>query len=263
MKRSQKKWLGASKPAANAPQLACYTLPGGHPINLRPAPHTRPWMDETPDQFAYRCLPLAIANAHAWEILNPVPFEATWNGAVRGGVTIRPLDGRAPIVQDHFGSGILTFYVGALFRTAPGMNLWVMGPTNHPKHGLYALHAVVETDWSPATFTMNWKFTAPNVPVRFDEDEPYCAFFPVARGMLEKVEPRIGPMESAEAVREEFMVWGEQRSHFLKQLPVKGTEENERGWEKSYFQGRHPDGRRGPQDHQTKLRLKPFAAPKG
>ena len=143
MKRSQKKWLGASKPAANAPQLACYTLPGGHPINLRPAPHTRPWMDETPDQFAYRCLPLAIANAHAWELLNPVPFEATWNGAVRGGVTIRPLDGRAPIVQDHFGSGILTFYVGALFRTAPGMNLWVMGPTNHPKHGLYALHAVV------------------------------------------------------------------------------------------------------------------------
>ena len=258
MKRSKKKWLGASKPAADAAPLVCYVLPRGQPPKLRPAPHTRAWMDATPEQFAYRCLPLAIANAHAWEILNTVPFEATWNGALRGGIEIRALDGRQPIAQDHFGSGILTFHVGALFRTAPGTNLFVMGPTNMPKHGIAALDAVVETDWSPATFTMNWKFTAPGVTVRFDEDEPFCAFFPVTRGALEKIEPRLERMENAAPVLEEFAEWGEQRSHFLKELPVRGSEANERGWEKAYFQGRHPDGRRGPQDHQTKLRLKPF-----
>ncbi len=263
MKRSKKKWLGAFKPSADAPPLVCYTLPRGRPPDLRPAPHTRQWMDETPDQFAYRCLPLAIANAHAWEILNTVPFEATWSGALRGGIEIKSLDGRVPIATSHFGSGILTFHVGALFRTAAQTNLFVTGPMNLPKHGLYALSAVVETDWSPATFTMNWKFTAPGITVRFEQGEPFCALFPVARGALDKIEPRIERMEDAPEVHEEFVVWGEQRDRFLKQLPVKGSEANERGWEKAYFQGRQPDGRRGPQDHQTKLRLKPFSGPKG
>jgi hypothetical protein len=41
---------------------------GGAP--LRAAPATRPWMDETSDAFAYRCLPLNIANAHGWEFLD-------------------------------------------------------------------------------------------------------------------------------------------------------------------------------------------------
>jgi Family of unknown function (DUF6065) len=29
----------------------------------------RAWMDATDQRFAYRCLPLNIANAHGWEIL--------------------------------------------------------------------------------------------------------------------------------------------------------------------------------------------------
>jgi hypothetical protein len=257
MKRSKKKWANAVRPAPGGPPLVCYALPEGLP-NVRPAPHTRKWMDDTPDAFAYRCLPLAIANAHAWEILNPVPFEARWDGSIRGGIEIKSLDHRKPYATSHFGSGILTFYVNALFRTTQGTNLFVMGPTNMPKHGIYALHAVVETDWSPATFTMNWKFTAPNVTVRFEQDEPYCAFFPMPRGTLDKIEPRLERIEHGGRELEEYAQWSEQRARFLKELPVENTEAHKRGWEKSYFQGRHPDGRRGPQDHQTKLRLKPF-----
>lgn len=260
MKRSKKKWVGApnqpTKPGAGA-ALICYALPDGAP-KLRPAPHTRAWMDATPDAFAYRCLPLAIANAHAWEVTNPVPFEATWNGAIRGGVEIRSLDGRAPCATDHFGSGILTFHVNALFRTAPGTNLFVMGPTNEPKHGISALTGVIETDWSPAAFTMNWKFTAPNVTVRFEEGEPYCAFFPIGRSALESIEPRIQRIERGGVAYEEYAEWSDARGKFLADLRIETTEAHKRGWEKSYFQGRHPDGRRGPSDHQTKLRLKPF-----
>ena len=255
MKRSKKKWANAPKPSGEG--LVCYALGGSAP-NLRPAPPTRAWMDATPDAFAYRCLPLAIANGHGWEILNPVPFEATWNGAVRGGIEIRSLDGRKPYAADHFGSGILTFHINALFRTPPGHNLFVCGPTNEPKHGIAALTAVVESDWSPATFTMNWKFTAPGVTVSFAQDEPYCAFFPVLRGALDRIEPRIEEIARSGSELDEYTAWAEQRAHFLKELKIVDTEAHKRGWEKSYFQGRHPDGRRGPADHQTKLRLKPF-----
>ena len=71
----------------------------------------------------------------------------------------------API--SHFGSGVLTFHVTVLFRTEPGINLWVTGPVNRPKDGIAPLSGVIETDWAPYTFTMNWLFTRPGQSVRF------------------------------------------------------------------------------------------------
>ena len=58
-------------------KLTAYLHPGWRPY-IRPAPSTRNWMDATPEAFAYRCLPLNIANAHGWELLNPSAFEAIW-----------------------------------------------------------------------------------------------------------------------------------------------------------------------------------------
>jgi hypothetical protein len=56
-------------------RLICYPT-SGEPPKLIPAPFERDWMDRTRAGFAYRCLPLNIANAHGWLILNPVPFTA-------------------------------------------------------------------------------------------------------------------------------------------------------------------------------------------
>ena len=37
-------------------------------------------MNATHYRFAYRCLPLNIANAHGWEVLSPAGFSAIWHG---------------------------------------------------------------------------------------------------------------------------------------------------------------------------------------
>ena len=59
-------------------KLTCYEI-SADPINIRPAQPERAWMDASNQGFAYRCLPLVIANAHGWEILSPASFEAyTW-----------------------------------------------------------------------------------------------------------------------------------------------------------------------------------------
>ena len=39
-------------------------------------------MDRIPDNHAYRCLPLNIANSHGWEILSPCAFEVAWRGGM-------------------------------------------------------------------------------------------------------------------------------------------------------------------------------------
>ncbi len=191
---------------ADALDLRCYVHPGWQP-RIRAASPRRDWMDGTPESFAYRCLPLNIANAHGWEILSPCGFEAEWNGgsAVED-VTVRadpgPVPTQAPIAL--FGQGTITFHVEALFRTPPGYNLWVGGPPNSAKDGIAPLGGIVETDWAPFTFTMNWRFTRAGHPVRFEENEPFCFFFPVERRLIEGVRPRILPLDHDPELKRRF-----------------------------------------------------------
>ena len=72
-----------------------------------------------------------------------------------------------------------------VFRTEPGWNLFVGGSPNEPKDGLYPLSGVIETDWAPYSFTMNWQFTRPDHWISFEEGEPFCFLYPVQRGLLE------------------------------------------------------------------------------
>ena len=242
-------------------KLTCYETTA-EPIRLRPAPVERDWMDASNQAFAYRCLPLAIANAHGWEILCPVAFEAEWTGSTDlEGVRITPLEdfGSYPPAMSHFGEGVLTFHVGGLFRTDPGVNLWVTGPTNRPKHGIAPLTGVVETDWAVASFTMNWKFTAPGIRVRFERDEPICFVFPVGRGALDQIQPEVISISKADReTYDSYAAWREQRSKFIGDLQVPGSDAARARWERSYFQGARADGTRGPPDHQTRIRLNPF-----
>jgi Family of unknown function (DUF6065) len=91
----------------------------------------------------------------------------------------------------HFGHGILTFHIPCLFRTEPGIDLLVQGPVNRPKDAIAPLSGIVETDWAPYTFTMNWQFTRPGIAVRFEKGEPFCHVWPLQRGALQTVEPEV------------------------------------------------------------------------
>jgi len=244
-------------------RLTFFTLPGYAPT-LRPAPLPRDWMEATPDRFAYRCLPLNIANAHGWEILAPAGFTAVWDGgAGREAITIRP-DRRSQahlVPVSHFGGGVLTFHIYGVVRTEPGYNLWVSGPVNRPKDAIQPLAGVIETDWAPYSFTMNWIFTGKDRLVRFQEGEPFCHFFPVPRDLVETVEPEVRPLESDPDLAAQHAAWSESRNSFIQDLPVKGSAAQSQSWQKTYFRGQMPDGTPGTRTHRTKLSLKPFGPP--
>jgi hypothetical protein len=235
----------------------------GYDIRLRPAPHERDWMDATHQRYAYRCLPLNIANAHGWEILCPAGFSAVWDGGP-GRDSVRVLEGgEAASVVSHFGSGTLTFHVPCLFRTDPGYDLYVSGPTNRPKDGVAPLTGVIETDWAPYSFTMNWMITRPDTPIRFDEGEPICLLFPVARGALEAVKPELRTLSDAPDLKEQFDIWSRGRTEFNRDLGAPGSEAQRERWQKLYFRGERPDGREGASDHRSRLRLANFSKPRG
>jgi hypothetical protein len=176
-------------------ELTCFPT-SSSPPPVVPAPLEREWMDRTSGS-AYRCLPLNIANAHGWMILNEAPFCASWDDTdSTEAITLARTAGTPGrlLASSHFGYGVLTFSVRGLFRTSPGYDLWVTGPVNTCKDAIQPLSAVVETDWSPATFTMNWRFTRAHTQVSFEADEPFCMVFPMQRGLVERVEPRMWPL---------------------------------------------------------------------
>jgi Family of unknown function (DUF6065)/Cupin-like domain len=239
--------------------LTCYVYPGWKPW-IRPASSRRDWMDGSPESFAYRCLPLNIANAHGWEVLSPCGFSAEWNGGPEVDDVVVRLDGPAepfaPVAL--FGQGVLTFHVQGLFRTPPGIDLWVGGPPNAGKDAIAPLGGVVETDWSPFTFTMNWRFTRPGQAVRFEAGEPFCLIFPLQRGLAESVRPRIADISEEPELKRQFEAWSASRDAFQARMASDPPAAPADKWQKFYYRGVDAEGAPGPSDHRSKLRLAEF-----
>jgi hypothetical protein len=238
-------------------RLICYPTPPAVP-NIQPSRLERGWMETTPN--ANRCLPLAVANTHGWEMLAPYTITAEWNGGPRpediAVWSVGHLEsGR---IYGHFGAGVLTFDPGCVLRTERDFNLFVTGPINEPKDGIAPLSGVVETDWAPYSFTMNWRFTRPG-RVAFRKGEPFCFFFPVACGVVDAVEPEIRPMASDPNLAEAYRFWTEDRMKFVAEVRQPGTEAYKQQWQKRYVRGVLPDGSPTGAAHQTRIRPKPFA----
>ena len=233
-------------------------------LDIRPSSSRRDWMDATGDQFAYRCLPLSIANAHGWVICCGGGFDAEWTGGDNpDAVRVSPL-GDGPVeVRGHFGYGILTIAPLAVFRTDPGHNLWISGPPNVFKDGINPLSAVVEADWMPYHFTMNWRFTRPNQRVRFEKGEPYCFLFPVARGSVEDVSPRIRSLGDDSEIEHQVEYANRMRFFLRRVKRFKGSDvdisnEKKLKFQRWYMQGHLPDGSSDFEPHQKSLHVQPF-----
>lgn len=247
---------------SRVPTLTAYRV-GNSPLKLVAAPAARAWMSATDQRFAQRCLPLLIANQSGWLILNNVGLTALWSGdqAVDALAIKYDKAGVPPSAGSYFGYGIITWNIPFLFRTSPGFNLLARGPANLPKDAVYPLEGTVESDWTSATFTMNWKITRPNTPVRFETDEPICMIVPQRRGELEGIAPEIRLLEQNQELQSLHEAWASSRERFLKDLAMRTTASDgpaASGWQRDYFQGRHVTGVEADMGHQTRLRLREF-----
>lgn len=230
------------------------------PAVIRPATVGRDWMDETPNRFAYRCLPLTIANQHGWELLCPSSFDVLWTGGTDPSslelVQFEDGDGLLPLT--HFGSGVLTFKPGYLFRSEGPYNLFVGGPPNTRKDGIAPLTGIIEASWLPFTFTMNWIITRPGVVIRFRRGEPFCFLFPIARHLVEEVNPIIRELGDDPELHEQYQEWRELRAAYRHDVARDGSPRNARGREPFYARGTLASGAPVAGEHQTRLRVKPF-----
>ncbi len=231
--------------------IRIHRLPG-HQIRIEPAPVSRRWMDQTANRFAYRCLPLNIANSYGWQVLCPSGFSVRMvDAGDRPRLEFDYDDPDAPPAISHFGHGILTFHVNAVFETDPGHALYLTGPVNRPKQGLMPLSGIVETDWLPFTFTMNWRMLFKQAWIRFEKDEPFCMFFPVRLAEIEQTRIEMADLADTPELAARVAEFSKSRSAFI--ADQKDDPEGGKRWQKHYFRGESPQG--GAQAHVTSLRL--------
>ncbi len=247
----------AKPPGLGTPELTCYPL-WPDPPPLVPGRPERLWMDMTSERYAYRCIPLSMANTSGWEIQLPFGFEASWDGGYGlNAIQLRSADPRlSHMVTSHFGHGVITFHTGWLMRTSPGWAIWARGAPNVVKDGIAPLDGLVETDWLPFPFTMNWRFTRPGA-VGFSAGDPFCFVTLAPHGGLDAVEPRIAQLEDDAKLKAAYDAWTASRTDFGKRLSEQESGAVAEKWQRTYVQGRGGVEDGVPVYHLAKRRLKP------
>jgi len=211
-------------------KLIAYNV--GAPLEMRPASPKRQWMDDSNVKFAYRCLPLSMANSYGWEIINPSKFTVEWDGG-QSPKSVKIVKETGTIFPDgHFGEGTFTWHTGYLFKTEYPYGIYVMGPPNFSKSNVTALSGIIETNWLPFTFTMNWQFTQPG-KVEFFPGDVICQIFPVDLTLMDNIEPEIRNLKEDPDFEKEYWEWNLARATF-----IKGSKNGE-AWQKDYLQGKY------------------------
>ena len=244
------------------PYLDAYEV-SPSPPEIVPGRPRRAWMDETPQRFAYRCLPLTMANTTGWDILCPFKLNIEWNGGhAKEDLKVSSPYQKANVADfatSHFGSGIITIHTKYLFRTAPGWAIWAMGPPNMPKDGIAPLTGLVETDWLPFPFTMNWKMTRPG-SVTFRKNEPICFITLQPHHSLEAISPTSRNIHDNSDLKDDFDAWRNSRHDFINRLNVLQPDAISEGWQRHYMRGETVQGKKADL-HTHRRRLRGFEEP--
>ena len=241
-------------------QIIAYSA-WGFETQIVPANKRREWMDNLDSGFPYHCLPMTLANQSGWFVIAPHGAIANWNGGSQ------PEDLDVEIVgepktaqaQSAVGGGILTWTIPYVFRTPPGWNLLCRGPANYIKDGIQPLEGLVETDWTLASFSMNWQITRPRV-VEFKAGEPVAMLVPHRRGDLESFTARKAELSSEPELLAGYKTWIESRQEFLAAQRQGNAEAIKKKYQKHYFSGCTNDGLCF-QGHQNKRDLATFTEP--
>jgi ABC-type glycerol-3-phosphate transport system substrate-binding protein len=160
----------------------------------------------------------------------------------------------AHVASSHFGSGILTFHTGYLFRTPEGWNMWAMGLPNRIKDGIQALAGLVQTDWLPYPFTMNWKFSRPG-RASFEKGEPFCFLTLIRPQVVERITPKLHDIKDNPALKAEFEQWKAARTEFNTLMAAGDADAIRQAWQRYYMRGIRPDGSEAGVAHANRRRL--------
>lgn len=228
-----------------------HLMPKGQRLEIEQSPVNRKWMDDTAMGYAYRCLPMTYASRHGWAVRAPSDVEVIWEGGDAAENT-KIICGRytehgAVFADNGTGNGIVTFHINAIPRTPPEYSLWLMGGPNLVIPGASPLSGIVESDWTFASPTMNWKLTEPSRLVTFRKGDPVFFFVPIHKTYLEEFELQHADINDDPGILNRL----NEHIAYRQETEAKG----EAVFGKKYMRGQNPDGSTPDWEHLHMTRL--------
>ena len=217
-------------------------------FDIEPMNMQRDWMHKSYKKFAYKCLPLGIANQYGWQVLSPTDFSVSWFGGTKiSDVDIEVEDPEfTKFFNSHFGESTLTLNLDFIIKTPENYSIYIRGIPNKTYGIIKPLDAIVETDWLPFTFTYNFLFMEPGT-VSFKKGEPLFCFFPIERSTVENFEIVSKRIEDYPDFFQDFKEFSESRNSHLKGGYDDGT------FQKFYINGEGPNKKYSIKNHLRKV----------
>ncbi len=217
---------------------------------IRPGGKQRGWMDDTPNKYAYRCLPLTIANCTGWDLYAPCDFVVSWNGGSHeSDMSINYELDDMHFAGTGFGCGILTLHSGYVLKTSEGWDIMCTAPINTPIEWATPLTGIVETWWLNFTFTINWKLHKAG-SYHHDSRIPVARIIPIPHQY--DIETSVSDIVLNPKIDGEYQVWREDRGILLDDMNEAFTTNTKSGnvdpgkpkthWEKTYYTGKTKHG---------------------
>lgn len=202
--------------------------------------------------YFYNCLPLVIGNQYGFVIKTEHSFEVEWDGGSSTDslkiYSSEVTEGLHPVLQSHFGEGILTLQLPFVLRTPPGVNLMTINPPNYVLPGITVMTGVVETDNLRRAFTANLKLNIAGLRIKIEKGAWLCGVLPIPRYYGDKFDLiRASEVFSEELVGEELKAFNDAKD----QRKMLKEQDINQGLDRDYFRGQDVYGNRF-KDHQTK-----------
>ena len=206
-------------------------------FDILPLTMQRDWMHKSKEKFAYKCLPLGVANQYGWAVCSPANFTVTYSGGREHNdveIFSNDEDFDHNRFAAHFGEATFTIMPDFLIKTPENYSIYIRGIPNQDYGILKPLDAIVETDWLPFTFTYNFKFMEPGT-VEFKKGDPLFCFFPIERNTVENFSLKAQNLSDNEELYEDFHEYAKARDKLVHTYSEKFV------FQKFYIDGRGPN----------------------
>lgn len=153
-------------------------------LDISPLSAKRDWMDQTPDQHAYRCFPVTLMNTIGWSLSAKVDLVFKWDGIVDTTPDHVEVISGNDICHTNRGQASVSINTGYLFRTDPNISLITLNPHNYFNEDFQVISSVMSTSFYNNMFPLAIRLMKPNKEIVIKAGTPIASIIPLSLSAL-------------------------------------------------------------------------------
>lgn len=153
-------------------------------LDLQPLSAKRDWMDETPDQHAYRCFPVSLVNTLGWVFSAKQDLRFKWNGIVDTTPNnVEILEG-SEMCHTNRGQASVSINTGYVISSDQNISVLTTNPHNYFNDDFQVISSVMTTSFYNSMFPLAIKLMRPNKEIFIPAGTPLATIIPISLSSL-------------------------------------------------------------------------------